>query len=104
MARGWGRAFRSRRTRTARLFLRGVRYSLLLFMSYEGLLDWYIRPGSINKESLPEGCGDDPGTPRCTAAAPVHSESRASLPSQVPIIKPFPRRCSVMVGDNFSTD
>jgi len=79
MARGWGRAFRSRRTRTARLFLRGVRYSLLLFMSYEGLLGWYIRPGSINKESLPEGCGDDPGAHHQAVPAPMQRDGGRQL-------------------------
>jgi len=91
MARGWGRAFRSRRTRTARLFLRGVRYSLLLFMSYEGLLGWYIRPGSINKEAFLEAVemilvrpAAPPlplctlrAAPRCLRRCPSSSRSRA---------------------------
>jgi hypothetical protein len=48
--REFGRAYRGRRTRTRTLFLRGQRFSVVPVMSADGLLDWYIAKGSINKE------------------------------------------------------
>lgn len=104
-ARSHGRAFRGRRTTTARLFLRGKRYSLVTVLSSFGMLDWYICEGSVDHVRFLDFILRCVVCKRSGALLPpLPADVRRAHPrAQVPIMQPFPNPHSVLVMDNFTT-
>ena len=97
------RAYRGRRTRGAKVFLRGGCYSCIPVVTALGLLDWYIVEDAFDADQFldfVETCVvRSPRCPVCLSGALSGHHLRA-CPPQVPHMQPYPGPCSVVVMDN----